>query len=382
MTFLGLVALFALQSEGLADEPTVALVRDADGKPRAFLVSKLSESVANSLNTQAEIDRDFSTILTVSVVSGDTENAPMLGRYELTGRTLKFIPRFPLRPGLVYRATLQPDAVGSAVTKPLEFNFDLPEIPTEAADVTAVYPSGKTLPVNHLRFYLQFSQPMSRGEAYNHLRLLKADKTEIELPFLELGEELWDAEGKRLTVLIDPGRIKRGVTPREVSGPVFEAGKTYSLVVDAKWKDAEGRPLARSFTKEYQAGPAVEIALEPETWKLKVPRVGAREALMLVFPRPLDQALAQRVLTVSTSTGQAVRGRVTVDEHEQRWRFEPEVAWSADPYHIDIDMSLEDTCGNRIGRAFEIDQFRPVTRRVETESYQLKFRPLPQKSDQ
>jgi len=371
---LALAAILSLQANLLADEPVVKLVGDADGRPAAFVATRLTEAVVQSFRAKADEDRDFSSVFIFSVDSAATENAPMLGRYELAERSLKFVPRFPLRSGLVYRAVLNPDAVGSAGTKPLVFTFELPEVPTAAAEVTVVYPSGPTLPVNHLRFYLQFSQPMSRGEAYTHLRLLQADKTEIELPFLELGEELWDADGQRLTVLIDPGRIKRGVTPREENGPVFKAGKSYTLVVDAKWKDAEGRPMSRGFTKQYKAGPAVEVALEPETWKLIPPTVGSREAVALLFPRALDQALVQRMLAVSTADGRPLRGRVTVDKHEQRWQFEPELAWTAEPFHLDVDMSLEDTCGNRIGRAFEIDQFRPVTRRVEKESYRLKFR--------
>ena len=32
----------------------------------------------------------------------------------------------------------------------------------------------------------------------------------IELPFLEIDEELWDPAMMRLTLFIDPGRIKRG----------------------------------------------------------------------------------------------------------------------------------------------------------------------------
>ena len=32
-------------------------------------------------------------------------------------------------------------------------------------------------------------------------------------PFLELDEELWSTDGRRFTLLFDPGRIKRGLKP-------------------------------------------------------------------------------------------------------------------------------------------------------------------------
>ena len=71
---------------------------------------------------------------------------------------------------------------------------------------------------------------MSRGEAYRHIRLLDATGKPVAAPFLELDEELWSDDGKRFTLLFDPGRIKRGLKPREELGPVLEAGKSYELV--------------------------------------------------------------------------------------------------------------------------------------------------------
>ena len=88
--------------------------------------------------------------------------------------------------------------------------------------VVAVYPSSATLPENQLRFYLHFSAPMSRGEVYQHLQLLDQDGKPIVLPFLEIGEELWDTTGQRLTLLIDPGRIKRGLCRASSLAPCWK----------------------------------------------------------------------------------------------------------------------------------------------------------------
>jgi hypothetical protein len=95
-----------------------------------------------------------------------------------------------------------------------------------------VYPTSSKLPENHLRFYVHFSAPMSRGEAYEHLRLLRKNGEPVYLPFLEIGEELWDKSGMRLTLLFDPGRVKRGLKPREENGPVLEEGEEYTLVIE------------------------------------------------------------------------------------------------------------------------------------------------------
>ncbi len=66
---------------------------------------------------------------------------------------------------------------------------------------------------------------MSRGEAYRRIHLLDADGKPIERAFLELGEELWDPDGKRFTLFIDPGRIKRGLKPRKGRRPRAGAGQ-------------------------------------------------------------------------------------------------------------------------------------------------------------
>ena len=69
---------------------------------------------------------------------------------------------------------------------------------------------------------------MSRGEVYRRVRLV-GEQGDVDLPFLELGEELWDPEGRRLTLLFDPGRIKRGLKPREDAGQILQPGKRYAL---------------------------------------------------------------------------------------------------------------------------------------------------------
>src|SRR5207244_1417841 len=110
------------------------------------------------------------------------------------------------------------------------------------------------LPENQLKFYLHFSAPMSRGESYRHIQLLDAAGKPVESPFLELDHELWDPEGKRFTLFIDPGRIKRGLKPREDLGPVLEEGKRYTLVINRAWTDAEDNLLKETYRKTFTVG--------------------------------------------------------------------------------------------------------------------------------
>jgi hypothetical protein len=298
---------------------------------------------------------------------------PMLGSYAVHGTNVRFTPKFPLKPGLYYCVEYFPPPARE-VDSPARYEqvFAIPAAARgEPAKVTAVYPSADELPENQLRFYVHFSAPMSRGEAYSHLQLLKENGEPVDLPFLEIGEELWDTSGKRLTLLIDPGRIKRGLKPREEAGPVLEDGHKYTLVITAGWRDESGQRLAADFAKKFMAGPAIEKAIEPKEWKVLPPAAGTRDPLAVEFPRPLDHALAERTIAVHDSAGKAVPGDVTTGRHEGCWFFHPDAAWAAGKHELVVNTALEDLAGNRIGRAFEVDELTPVEKQVVPEFYRL-----------
>jgi hypothetical protein len=305
----------------------------------------------------------------------------VLGSYRVEKGVLRFEPRFPLARGVHYRAVFDPARLPTRAgsgAKPIETDLFLPRPkPAAATAVEHVYPSKDTLPENQLKFYLHFSAPMSRGEAYRHVRLLDARGKAIDLPFLELDEELWDGAGKRFTLFFDPGRIKRGLKPREEVGPALEEGKRYTLVIDRAWPDAEGNPLKETYRKAFRVGPPDDNPPDPETWKLRPPAAGTRDPLVVTFRKPLDHALLHRLLWVTDSQGRKVPGTPTVSDEEARWRFTPQQPWAAGSYNLVIDTRLEDLAGNTIGRPFEVDVFRPVQREVKSEAVRRRFEVRP-----
>src|SRR5262249_2621292 len=150
--------------------------------------------------------------------------------------------------------------------------------------------------------------PMSRGEIYRHVRLLDDKGKAIDKAFLDLEEELWDREGKRLTLYFDPGRIKRGLKPREDLGAVLEEGKRYTLVIDRPFTDAEGNPLKETFRKRFRVGPPDETPPDPKKGKLQPPPAGERGALVVAFPKPMEHALLHRLVWVADAKGARVAG--------------------------------------------------------------------------
>jgi len=239
--------------------------------------------------------------------------------------------------------------------------------------VSQVYPSGDLLPENLLKFYVHFSAPMRGGRIYERIHLRNNAGADIELPFLEIDEELWNLEMTRVTLFIDPGRIKREVRPLEEIGPALEEGKSCALVIDKAWEDATGVPLKESFRKEFKVGPPDRDPLDTKDWKLSFPQGGSTQPLSISFRKSMDHALAQRMIRVVTAAGELVAGRAHLEDQERRWLFTPERSWNTGPHTVLVQTTIEDLSGNNIGKAFEVDLFEGVQRQLTNSTARLPF---------
>jgi uncharacterized protein (TIGR03000 family) len=336
----------------------------------------LEPSAVEALVSRARTFEEKSALVGFYVDSGRSADSqpPILGNYGAKSGAVVFTPRFSFKPGLSYRVIF----TAPAGEKPTVLKFTLPKPEAVATTIVeAVYPSRNRLPENQLKFYIHFSAPMSRGEAYRRIKLLDATSKAVDLPFLELDEELWDPAGKRFTLFFDPGRIKRGLKPREEVGPALEEGKSYTLVIDRKWSDAADNPLKEAFRKSFTVGPPDDEAVDPKKWKVTPPAAGKTGELVVRFPKSMDHALLQRMLWVNDSTGKTVAGAVTVGDQEMTWRFKPEQPWQAGAYHLVADTALEDLSGNSIGRPFEVDVFRPIGSDTRPKTVQIPFEIVP-----
>lgn len=289
---------------------------------------------------------------------------PLLGEAKVASGVLRFTPRFPFTPGLTYRVTYA-DAKGDVSVPKLDRK------PTTV--VEQVYPSAKELPENTLRHYIHFSTPMKRGGVYKHIKLYQGE-TEVKYPFLELDEELWTDDGKRFTLLFDPGRVKRGLKPREELGPPLEEGKKYTLVIDDAWEDEHGVRLKAPYRKEFTVGKPNETGIDPDKWTIVPPNLRARRVgpFQVQFDRPLDHALALRRIWVVGPDGKRLEGTAQTGADERSWSFVTR-GWAAGEYRLVIDTRLEDVCGNRVGEPFEVDVFKEVQQKVEAKTVERKF---------
>jgi hypothetical protein len=284
----------------------------------------------------------------------------MLGTYGVKGDALVFRPRFPLAPGTGYHGVFPGggfvlDAAPAAHVVP-------------RTRVEHIYPSADVWPANTLRFYICFSAPMSVGEAWQHLRLLDERGGPVSGAFLDLDEELWDPDHRRLAVLFDPGRIKRGLVPARQAGTPIVEGRRYTLAVDADWHDSRGVSLQDGFQKSLAGGSADRTPPTPKAWRLYPPPASTMQALVVDFPKSMDYALLERMLDIG-----GVPGNIAIDHKETEWRFTPDAPWKTGQYILTVDRALEDVSGNHPDRAFDVYIRRKTNSLAEEEKISVSF---------
>ena len=296
---------------------------------------------------------------------GRPAEQPLLGSYRRAQDRLEFVPRFPLEPTGRYRVQFV-DSAG--VMRQQDHVAPALEPRPTATRVTAVYPTSDVVPANLLKFYIHFSRPMREGrEIFERIRLV--DDTGRDVPAPWRPTELWNSDATRLTLWIHPGRIKQGVALREVEGPVLEPGRRYTLVIPTVLRDAAGDALAAEHRKTLVTVNEDHTLPLVARWTLSPPRRGSRDPLVVVFPEPLDAALARRTIQVVDPAGRVVPGEVTLDQAERRWTFLPTALWQAGRYALEAESILEDLAGNTVVRPFEVDasaaSVDPPGRRIE-----------------
>ena len=203
--------------------------------------------------------------------------------------------------------------------------------------VALVQPSGPEVPANLLRFSIRFEAQVE-GPVLRRLALLRADGIPIREPFLE--QELWSPDGKLLTVLMHPGRVKSGLIAHDERGPILSPGEDVTLALD-------GHAI-----KQWRVGPADTVGPAVSAWKISAVRVGSRRPIVVTLDKPID-GLDADYLAIADARDRRVAGGVQLANGESTWTFVPNSPWRAGAYKLVARGTLEDPAGNRLGSHFE-----------------------------
>jgi hypothetical protein len=357
------------------------LTIDSDSRQSAsgsVSVCNLDPDLMVSLGRHLQAGGLLQSILRVNVVRtgapiGD-DLPDVFGRYHVLEDGLRFIPHFPFERGLSYRASFDPRPLGRPeLSDVLTLEFSLPReqraLPTK---VKHIFPSSDRLPENLLRFYVCFSNSMQRGRVRAEISIFGPNGEPVLDALYRAPVELWDRSMRYLTILLDPGRLKRGVGPNRELGPPLETGHEYALAVGAGMTDLSGNQLPETVYKRFRVTDAVREPIAVERWTIVPPATNSRQPLVLVFPRPLDWAMLSHTITIASTCEQSIDGKIEIDQYERRWSFTPASQWAAGSYHVRVASSLEDVCGNSVTAAFD----RPL-RSGSDLAYEVASRSIP-----
>ena len=237
---------------------------------------------------------------------------------------------------------MHPHRLAGVVALAMAASFARAELP--AARVALVQPSGPQVPANLLRISIRFAAPVE-GAVLPRLSLLRADGTPIAEPFLE--QELWSPDGRTLTVLLHPGRVKTGLQPRNQMGPVLSEGDDVVLALDSH------------SLRRWHVAAVDESGPVPAAWTLSPIRAGSCNVLEVTLDGPIDGQDAN-YLAVVDERGRRVPGRARLGNGETLWTFTPDHPWPPGGHRLMVRGTLEDPSGNRTGSRFETSVESPA----------------------
>jgi hypothetical protein len=291
----------------------------------------------------------------------------MAGRLVRDGADSCFVPRFAFLDGTAYTVSVD-GAIAATLVRARPDRMTTTE-------VAGIHPTSAEVPRNLLRLYVWFSAQMSEGYAARHVRLADDNGGTIAGALLPSEHELWDTSRRRLTVLLDPARIKRGLAGHQNSGYPLRSGEPFRVVVDAGVRDAQGLPLRAGTQRRYEVGGDERRHVDPRSWVLTVPRAGTFEPVQVAFGRPLDHGLLARCLHVTGPGGDPIHGGPQTGAQEESWQLAPRRAWAPGPHQLTVDPVLEDLAGNSVSRVFDRDLTRPEDQPRPARPVTLTFRP-------
>ncbi len=292
----------------------------------------------------------------VSVYFGEVPSrldAPkIIGKFKCADSQLIFKPKYGFSSGASYTVFVK-----SISNVEERFIVKVPEIKLEPSTyIKTVYPTSSKLPMNQLKFYIEFSAPMRLGNAFEHIHLYKMPEMKLEADaFFVTTEEFWSPNKTRLTILFDPGRIKRGVASNLQLGLPLVKGYSYKLIIDSVWLDNNNVKLINGYEKQFEVTSVDRQSPNPETWNITFPKTVNKSPIRIDFKEAMDYGLLYSSIAIIDDENTIIEGEVMLLDNESKWEFTPKHNWTLGGYKIMIDPWLEDLSGNNLNRKFDVN---------------------------
>lgn len=241
-----------------------------------------------------------------------------------------------------------------------------------APHVITIYPELDTVPMNLLKIYIRFSQPMREGMSANAICLIRNGKDSLRNVFLDLQPELWNEDRTVLTLWLDPGRIKRDLQPNQRFGNPLEEGTLYEMVIPTIWQNTNGIPLDKVYNWKFAATKRDSLCPQIDQWSLGLPTKDTRGPLQISLHETVDYFILLESVSIIDDSGKRINGRVEITQKCSTFQFIPNANWRIGKYYLQIDSKLEDLAGNNLNRPFDRDiknSKKPFNQKFYTKSF-------------
>ena len=336
LILLVFILLVFLSCKSPSERGSDLIIHWENKKPTAIVIPFVPEK-----NISADLLR-----ATISKQSNGSETT-ILGEWKINDDSIIFKPLIPLTRGLKYQILFRNKKIGEIIVP-------LPDA-SSAPVVTGIYPSVDTVPENLLKIYVEFSKPMAEGNSKGNFNLIKNGKDTLHQVFLDLETELWNREQTRLTIWLDPGRIKRDLQPNISLGAPLNKGDKYELVVGSTLSDAEGIALGKIYRKDFIVANRDSTIPKPESWVIHTPKQGTADLLRVELNEPLDYVLLNNAIRIIDSKENPLEGKIQTTDKETALLFQTASKWKAGKYFLEIESRLEDLAGNNLNHPFDRD---------------------------
>ena len=184
--------------------------------------------------------------------------------------------------------------------------------------------------------------------------------------FLELESELWNVNRTRLTLWLDPGRIKTDLIPNKEKGLPITQGNNYTIKINDAWRSANGITLDQPAIKTYYVTSSDKIKPSVTNWSIEVPKTGTKSELLIKFKESLDAILARERIHVLDQSNNRVYGKYDLMASERILKFVPDEEWKSGVYIVKAASELEDLAGNNLRHLFDVDTRNSIENQSET----------------
>lgn len=343
-------------------------------------VKNLNPEVLYTFTRYFNTQEDWQSVFPVTT-KGHTNGILLPGTYEVLNDAIRFRPRFAFAMHVIYVARFDAAQLAlntnevylpSIPAESLELEFSWSRVTQSPSALVSIHPTSNTLPENLLKFHLTFSKSMTLGEVYSKVKLYQTDGREVQKPFLVVDQELWDDQMKTVTILFDPGRIKRGLRPNLEMKPALSAGENYRLVVESGWKDVDGLPTLETVTKNFRCVKPDRALTRASSFEILPPQFET-SSLIIDLKEPHDYILLANCLKVFDEHGNLIEGTIELRNNESSIEFVPKNPWLESRYSIRINPLLEDLAGNNLNRLFDEDLTGPSAKDRQFHDLHFKF---------